>query len=70
MKKAFTGADIVIIPAGIPRKPGMTRDDLFKINAGIVQGLVQGAYTPRDAYSFVGLNFACRARMTSLRDEG
>jgi malate dehydrogenase len=42
MKKAFTGADIVIIPAGIPRKPGMTRDDLFKINAGIVQGLVQG----------------------------
>ena len=42
MKKAFTGADMVIIPAGIPRKPGMTRDDLFKINAGIVQGLIQG----------------------------
>ncbi|KAI5365186.1 Putative lactate/malate dehydrogenase, malate dehydrogenase, active, L-lactate/malate dehydrogenase [Septoria linicola] len=42
IKKAFQGADIVVIPAGIPRKPGMTRDDLFKINAGIVQGLVQG----------------------------
>ncbi|KAF2457121.1 malate dehydrogenase-like protein [Lineolata rhizophorae] len=42
MKNAFTGADIVIIPAGIPRKPGMTRDDLFKINAGIVRDLVQG----------------------------
>lgn len=42
IKKAFKGADIVVIPAGIPRKPGMTRDDLFKINAGIVQGLVQG----------------------------
>lgn len=42
MKKAFTGADIVVIPAGIPRKPGMTRDDLFKINAGIVRDLVQG----------------------------
>jgi len=42
MKKALTGADICIIPAGIPRKPGMTRDDLFKINAGIVQGLVKG----------------------------
>jgi malate dehydrogenase len=37
---ALAGADLVIIPAGVPRKPGMTRDDLFKINAGIVKGLV------------------------------
>jgi len=43
MKLAFTGADIVVIPAGIPRKPGMTRDDLFKINAGIVRDLIKGA---------------------------
>ena len=42
LKKALTGADIVIIPAGIPRKPGMTRDDLFKVNAGIVQSLIKG----------------------------
>lgn len=42
LKKALTGADIVVIPAGIPRKPGMTRDDLFNINAGIVKGLIQG----------------------------
>ncbi|EEP78313.1 malate dehydrogenase, NAD-dependent [Uncinocarpus reesii 1704] len=42
LKKALTGTDVVIIPAGIPRKPGMTRDDLFKINAGIVKELVQG----------------------------
>lgn len=42
LKSALTGADIVIIPAGIPRKPGMTRDDLFKINAGIVRDLVEG----------------------------
>jgi len=49
MKLAFTGADIVIIPAGIPRKPGMTRDDLFKINAGIVRDLVKGCveYCPK-----------------------
>jgi len=39
LKKTLTGADIVVIPAGVPRKPGMTRDDLFKINAGIVKGL-------------------------------
>jgi malate dehydrogenase len=36
---ALTGAHIVVIPAGIPRKPGMTRDDLFNINAGIVRNL-------------------------------
>ncbi|XP_010527511.1 PREDICTED: malate dehydrogenase 1, mitochondrial-like, partial [Tarenaya hassleriana] len=37
--KALEGADLVVIPAGVPRKPGMTRDDLFNINAGIVKSL-------------------------------
>ena len=55
----------MVIPAGIPRKdnkqshrayglhflgkPGMTRDDLFKINAGIVKGLIEGVaqYCPK-----------------------
>lgn len=37
--KALENADVVIIPAGVPRKPGMTRDDLFNINAGIVKNL-------------------------------
>ena len=46
---ALEGADVVIIPAGVPRKPGMTRDDLFKINAGIVKGLVEacGKHCPK-----------------------
>ncbi|KKA27155.1 hypothetical protein TD95_000371 [Thielaviopsis punctulata] len=43
LKTALKGADIIIIPAGIPRKPGMTRDDLFNINAGIVKGLIAAA---------------------------
>ncbi|KAJ5715041.1 malate dehydrogenase [Penicillium malachiteum] len=49
LKNALTGADIVVIPAGIPRKPGMTRDDLFKINAGIVRDLATGiaAHSPK-----------------------
>jgi malate dehydrogenase len=49
LQKALTGADIVVIPAGIPRKPGMTRDDLFKINAGIVRDLIEGVakYAPK-----------------------
>lgn len=35
------GVELVVIPAGVPRKPGMTRDDLFNINAGIVKSLVE-----------------------------
>ncbi|GKU98741.1 hypothetical protein SLEP1_g11699 [Rubroshorea leprosula] len=42
LEAALTGMDLVIIPAGVPRKPGMTRDDLFNINAGIVKTLCEG----------------------------
>ena len=31
------GADVMIVTAGIPRKPGMSRDDLIGVNAGIVK---------------------------------
>jgi malate dehydrogenase len=34
-------SDIVIITAGIPRKPGMSRDDLINTNAGIVKNVTQ-----------------------------
>jgi malate dehydrogenase len=34
---AIKGADVVIVTAGVPRKPGMSRDDLIGINAKIVQ---------------------------------
>ena len=37
---AMQDADVVVIPAGVPRKPGMTRDDLFNVNAGIVRNLI------------------------------
>jgi len=42
LRDALTGADVVVIPAGVPRKPGMTRDDLFNTNASIVKTLVEG----------------------------
>jgi malate dehydrogenase len=45
LAKCLKGADLVIIPAGVPRKPGMTRDDLFNINASIVKTLVEGCAT-------------------------
>ena len=31
LEGAVDGAEIVLIPAGMPRKPGMTRDDLFNV---------------------------------------
>ena len=37
---ALKNADIVLISAGVARKPGMARADLFNINAGIVKNLV------------------------------
>ncbi|BAH83044.1 malate dehydrogenase [Candidatus Ishikawella capsulata] len=40
LKKALKGTDITIICAGVTRKPGMQREDLFKINADIVSSLV------------------------------
>ena len=43
LEAALEGADLVVIPAGVPRKPGMTRDDLFNTNASIVKGLVEAA---------------------------
>ncbi|CAD6504653.1 BgTH12-00159 [Blumeria graminis f. sp. triticale] len=39
LSEALTNSEIVIIPAGVPRKPGMSRDDLFNINASIVRDL-------------------------------
>ncbi|KAF7354650.1 malate dehydrogenase [Mycena sanguinolenta] len=36
---ALQGVEVVVIPAGVPRKPGMTRDDLFNTNASIVRDL-------------------------------
>ncbi|NMP25857.1 malate dehydrogenase [Rahnella sp. SAP-1] len=40
-KPALVGADVVLISAGVARKPGMDRSDLFNVNAGIVRNLVQ-----------------------------
>jgi malate dehydrogenase len=39
--EASAGSDVVIITAGIPRKPGMSRDDLISTNAGIMKSVTQ-----------------------------
>lgn len=40
--RALVNSDLVVIPAGVPRKPGMTRADLFNINASIIRDIVAG----------------------------
>lgn len=42
LEAALADADIVLIPAGMPRKPGMDRADLFAVNAGIIKTLAEG----------------------------
>ena len=38
----ITGSDVCFVTSGVPRKPGMSRDDLLKINAGIVDSVAAG----------------------------
>ena len=39
--EAMAGADVVVMTAGVPRKPGQSREELIGINAGIVKGICQ-----------------------------
>merc|ERR1740138_877151 len=54
LAECLTGCDLVLVPAGLPRRPGMTRADLLGINAGIAKGIVEacGKYCPN---AIVGL---------------
>jgi malate dehydrogenase len=38
----IAGADVVIVTAGVPRKPGMSRDDLLSINLKVMEAVGQG----------------------------
>lgn len=42
------GSDVVVITSGLPRKPGMSRDDLISVNAGIVKSVTENVmqYSP------------------------
>jgi len=41
MGEAIKDANLVIVPAGVPRQPGMTRDDLFSVNGDIVESIAK-----------------------------
>lgn len=38
----IAGADVCIVTSGVPRKPGMSRDDLVKINAEVIRSVGEG----------------------------
>ncbi len=40
--KDLAGADVVIITAGVPRQPGMSRDDLLSVNVEVIKAVAQG----------------------------
>jgi malate dehydrogenase len=46
---ATASSDVVVITSGVPRKPGMTREELIGINAGIVQSVAESIlkYSPK-----------------------
>jgi malate dehydrogenase len=41
----LTGADVVIVTAGLPRKPGMSRDDLLSVNLKIIRSVAESLRT-------------------------
>ncbi len=47
------GSDVVVITSGVPRKPGMTREELLNINAGIVRDVAKAAAKASPKASFV-----------------
>ncbi|PYI05195.1 malate dehydrogenase [Aspergillus sclerotiicarbonarius CBS 121057] len=57
LTNALRGADIVVVTAGIARKPGMTRDDLFQTNARIIRDIFSEiATTCPDAFCCIVTN--------------
>src|SRR5688572_2155012 len=62
------GSDVVVITSGIPRKPGMTREELIGVNAGIVKGVCENLLkhspnaiiivisNPMDTMTYLALN--------------
>lgn len=55
MKKIAKGVDLFVVVAGVPRKPGMSRDDLFNVNAGIVFDVVKtcASESPKACFAIV-----------------
>ena len=53
--KKTAGSDVIVVTSGIPRKPGMTREELIGINANIVKSVVANAskWSPKAIYVII-----------------
>ena len=53
--KATANSDVIVVTSGIPRKPGMTREELIGVNAGIVNSVVKSAleYSPNAIFLMI-----------------
>ncbi|MFA9558715.1 malate dehydrogenase [Evansella sp. AB-rgal1] len=69
--KETEGSDIVVITAGIPRKPGMSRDDLVATNAGIMKSVTKEIvkYSP-ECYIIVLTNPVDAMTYTVFKESG
>ncbi|HEY3365536.1 MAG TPA: malate dehydrogenase [Symbiobacteriaceae bacterium] len=67
----IAGSDVVIITAGLPRKPGMSREDLVNTNAAIVKGIAEkvAQYAP-EAYIIVLTNPVDSMTYVALKASG
>ncbi|MBI4803163.1 MAG: malate dehydrogenase [Elusimicrobia bacterium] len=69
--EATAGSDIVVITAGIPRKPGMSRDELLTTNAAIVKSVTETAarYSPDSILVIISnpLDAMCQVALQTSR---
>ena len=56
--KKTKNSDVVVITSGVTRKPGMNRDDLISVNAGIIKNVTEKVvkYSPNAKISFLFLS--------------
>lgn len=54
-EECLTGCNLVLVPAGVPRKPGMDRKDLLDINCGIAKNIVEACakYCPQAVVALI-----------------
>lgn len=69
--KDISGSDVIIVTAGVPRKPGMSRDDLVSINSNVIKSVAQNIkkYAP-DAFVIVVTNPLDAMVFVMLRESG
>ncbi len=63
LEQALQGVQLAVIPAGVPRKPGMTRDDLFNINAGLPPPNLPSILSPRHVHHAAQKRLTHRAQV-------